>query len=147
MFLIRFTSRIHRAVLAGLGVGFLLTSPTYAQDTAKEDYITCWKQPCVKVAGSIWSEKNPNGVAVSVRMGIKPAVTDDEIKMVLTHDFIKHGAMNIKFFYEQNDALANLIFFHVRGGTEGPFLIDTVRQEVSNISKRALNTNPIFKAN
>ncbi len=42
--------------------------------SAKNDYITCWKQPCVLVEGSIWSEKNPNGVAVSVAMGTKPLI-------------------------------------------------------------------------
>ncbi|MEZ5815412.1 MAG: hypothetical protein R3E13_11945 [Alphaproteobacteria bacterium] len=51
--------------------------------SAKNDYISCDVQPCVTIAGSEWSEKNQNGVAVAVRMGVKPAVTDAEIKMVL----------------------------------------------------------------
>ncbi len=102
-------------------------------------------QPCVTIAGSEWSEKNQNGVAVAVRMGVKPAVTDAEIKMVLTHDLKKHGVKNIKFFYEQNDAPANLIFLHVRGGLEGPFLIGNVREQISSIARRALNTNPVFR--
>ena len=37
--------------------------PAYSEELptipAKDDYITCWKQPCVRVAGSEWSEKNP----------------------------------------------------------------------------------------
>ena len=123
-------------------------APTYSAEqatiSAKDDYISCWKQPCVDVAGSEWSEKNPNGVGISVRMGIKPAVTDAEIKMVLTHDFKKYGVQNIKFFYEQNDAPASGIFLHVRGGLEGPFLIDTVRQQIPFIARRALNINPLF---
>ncbi len=121
---------------------------TFAQDkllSAKEDYITCWKQPCVDVAGSEWSEKNPNGVAVAVRMGIKPAVTDAEIKMVLIHDLTKHGVKNIKFFYEQNDAPATGIAFHIRGGMEGLFFIDNVREKVESIARRAANTNPVFQ--
>ena len=99
----------------------------------------------MKVAGSEWSEKNQNGVAIAVRMGLKPAVTDDEIKMVLTRDFEKQGLTNVRFFFEQNDAPANLIFFHIRGGTEGPYLIDSVRQAVPKSAMRALNTNPIFR--
>ncbi len=119
-----------------------------AQDqllSAKDDYITCWKQPCVRVAGSEWSEKNPNGVGISVRMGTQPAVTDDQIKTVLTRDFKKHGMTNIKFFFEQNDAPASGIAFHIRGGMEGLFFIDNVREQVANIARRAANTNPIFQ--
>ncbi len=119
-----------------------------AQDqllSAKNDYISCWKQPCVRVAGSEWSEKNPNGVGISVRMGTQPVVTDDQIKTVLTRDFKKHGMTNIKFFFEQNDAPASGIAFHIRGGTEGLFFIDNVREQVENIAKRAANTNPVFQ--
>jgi len=119
-----------------------------AQDqllSAKDDYITCWKQPCVRIAGSDWSEKNPNGVGISVRMGTKPAVTDDQIKTVLTRDFATHGMTNIKFFFEQNDAPATGIAFHIRGGTEGLFFIDDVREQVGIIAKRAANTNPVFQ--
>ncbi len=112
--------------------------------SVKNDYIPCDVQPCVTISGSEWSEKNQNGVAVAVRMGVKPAVTDEQIKMVLTHDLKKHGVNNIKFFYEQNDAPANLIFLHVRGGLEGPFLIGDVREQIPSIAKRALNTNPLF---
>ena len=121
-----------------------------AQDqllSAKDDYITCWKQPCVDVAGSEWSEKNPNGVAVGVAMGVKPAVTDDQIKTVLTHDLTKNGVKTIKFFYEQNDAPASVITLHVRGGLEGPFLIGNVREQIPYIARRALNTNPLFGVN
>lgn len=120
----------------------------FAQDkllSAKDDYITCWKQPCVYVEGSKWSEKNPNGVGISVAMGTQPVVTDDQIKTVLTRDFKKHGMVNIKFFYEQNDAPASGIAFHIRGGTEGLFLIDNVREQVAGIARRAANTNPIFQ--
>lgn len=133
-----------------MGVLFLVSggSAVFAQDellSAKEDYITCWKQPCVRAAGSEWSEKNPSGVGISVRMGTQSGVTDDQIKTVLTRDFKKFGMTNIKFFFEQNDALAAGIAFHVRGGTEGLFFIDNVREQVAGIAKRAANTNPVFQ--
>jgi len=120
----------------------------FAQDQllpAKDDYITCWKQPCVDVAGSEWSEKNPNSVGISVRMGTQPVVTDDQIKTVLTRDFASHGMTNIKFFFEQNDAPATGIGFHIRGGMEGLFLIDNVREKIPAIARRAANTNPVFQ--
>lgn len=113
--------------------------------TAKDDYVTCWKQPCVLSAGSQWSEKNPNGVAVAIRMGVQSAVTDDQIKMVLTRDLKKYGVKNFKFFFEQNDAPASGIFLHVRGGTEGMYTIRDVRKNIQNIAKRALNKNPLFQ--
>ena len=94
------------------------------------------------IAGSEWSEKNPFGVAVSVRMGIKPAVTDDQIKMVLTQDFAHFGVEQLRFFYETHDGVASGIRLHVRGGTEGPFVIGNVRQHVELVAKRAQNKNP-----
>lgn len=94
------------------------------------------------MAGSEWSEKNPFGVAVSVRIGTQPAVTDDQIKMVLTQDFQHYGISNIKFFYEKNDVPASVMRLHVRGGTEGPFVISNVRQEIETVAQRAKNNNP-----
>ncbi len=126
----------------------VLGGVAFAQDallSAKEDYVTCWKQPCVLVAGSEWSENNPNGVGISVRMGTQSGVTDDQIKTVLTRDFAAHGMTHIKFFFEQNDAPAAGIAFHVRGGTEGLFFIDNVREQVAGIARRAANTNPVFQ--
>ena len=113
--------------------------------SAKEDYITCWKQPCIYAAGSEWSERNPNGVAVAVAMGTEPAVTDDQIKMVLTHDLEANGVEHIKFFFEQNDAPACGIVFHVRGGSEGIFTIGNVREHVRAVARSALNENPLFQ--
>ena len=121
---------------------------TFAQEpllSAKEDYISCWKQPCVLVAGSEWSEKNPNSVGIAVRMGTQSVVTDDQIKTVLTRDFAAHGMRSIKFFFEQNDMPASGITFHVRGGTDGVFVIDNVREQVANIARRAANKNPVFQ--
>ena len=135
------------SVFAGVAI-FLGGGVALAQDalpSVKGDYITCWKQPCVDVAGSEWSEKNQNGVAVGVAMGVKPAVTDAQIKMVLTHDLTKHGVKNIKFFYEQNDAPSTGITLHVRGGTEGVFVIGNVREQIPVIARRALNKNPVFR--
>jgi hypothetical protein len=136
--------------MAMLGVLFVASGSTagYTQEallSAKNDYITCRKQPCVDVAGSEWSEKNPNGVGISVAMGTQPGVTDDQIKTVLTRDFKKAGMTNIKFFFEQNDAPATGISFHVRGGTTELFLIDNVREQVAVIAKRAANTNSLFQ--
>lgn len=133
-----------------MGVLFIVFSGSaaFAQEallSAKEDYITCWKQPCVLVAGSEWSEKNPNGVAIAVRMGTKPAVTDDQVKTVLARDFAKYGMTHIRFFFEQNDVPASGITFHIRGGTEGVFTIDDVREQVAGIARRAANTNPVFQ--
>jgi hypothetical protein len=134
---------------AALALIFLLTFQAHGAEpqtiSSKDDYVTCWKQPCVYVEGSQWSESHPNAVGVSVRMGNKPVVTDDQIKEVLSRDLAKHGVTDIKFFFEQNDVPASLIAFHVRGGTEGVFLIDSVRDEVAGIAKRAKNTNPLFQ--
>jgi len=139
---------LQKAVLSVvLTVVFLASAYGEAQPTisAKADYITCWKQPCIYVAGSEWSERNPNGVAIAVAMGTKPVVTDDQVKEVISRDFSKHGVTNIKFFFEQNDTPAIGITFHVRGGTEGLFLIDNVRDQIAAIAKRAKNTNRIFQ--
>ena len=99
----------------------------------------------MKVAGSEWSENNPNGVGVSVRMGVESAVTDNEIKMVLTRDLKKHGVTDLKFFFEQNDAPATGMFLHVRGGTKGPYFISDVRDQIPGTARRALSKNSLFQ--
>ena len=115
---------------------------------ASGDYITdCKYATCVGLEGLRWSEKHPFGVAVAVSMGTKPAVTDDQIKMVLTRDFNFFGVEEIKFFYENHEAVASVMTLHVRGGTEGPFVISNVRDEIEAVASRAKNKNPaLFKA-
>lgn len=123
-----------------LASGIAIAEPEY---DASPDYIQdCKYATCVGLAGLEWSKDNPFGVAVAVSMGTKPAVTDDQIKMVLTRDFKHYGVDHIKFYFEQNDAVASVIRLHVRGGVEGPFVISNVRQEIQNVAKRALNKNP-----
>ena len=114
---------------------------------ASADYIgNCKYATCVGIAGSEWSEKNPFGVAIGVSMGTKPAVTDDQIKMVLTQDFAHYGVKQVRFFYEQNDAPASVMTLHVRGGTEGPFLISEVRQKIKVVAEMAKNKNPALSS-
>lgn len=115
--------------------------------SAKDDYIPCDVQPCVTLAGSEWSEKNLSGVAVGIAMGTKPAATDNQIKQVILGDLKYYKVEEFKFFYEQNDAPATVFTFHVRGGTEGPFLIGEIRSQIPIIAKRALNTNQLFRDN
>ncbi len=123
----------------------LVSSVSYAEQyDASGDYILdCEYATCVGLAAMRWSKQNPFGVAIGVRMGTKPAVTDDQIKMVLTRDLNHYGITNIKFFYEQNDAIASGITLHVRGGTEGVFMISNVRQEIELIAERAKNSHPV----
>ena len=123
---------------------FLFPFFAYAEDiSAEHDYIQdCQFATCVGLAGLRWSKEHPYGVAVAVRIGTKPAVTDDQIKMVLTNDLNHYGITEIKFFYENHDGVASGISLHVRGGTEGPFVISNVRQEIPLIAKRAKIKNP-----
>lgn len=115
--------------------------------SAKDDYVTCQKKPCIYQAAIDWSEQNPSGVAVSVAMGTHSGVTDNQVKQVLFNDLQHHGVETIKFFYEDYDGVATAIAFHVRGGVEGTFGIDNVRDQVKVIALRAKNTNPLFGAN
>ncbi len=143
-------SYLKQAVLSIVLMVVLLASAYSAGQTpisAKGDYITCWKQPCVQVAGSIWSEKNSNGVGISVRMGKQSIATDDQIKTVLTNDLKYYGVTKIKFFFERFEGKSTAIALHVRGGLEGTFFVDEVRKKIPAISKRAKNTNPLFGTN
>lgn len=117
----------------------LLSITVHAEEiSAKNDYIQdCKYATCVAMAGSEWSEKHPYGVAIAVSMGTKPAVTDDQIKQVLTRDLNSHGVFNIKFFFENHKAPASVMTLHVDGGTEGPFNISNVRQEIKSVAFRA----------
>lgn len=122
-------------------------NPASAQDAgefdASGDYIKdCKYATCVGLAALRWSKDHPFGVAIAVRLGTKPAVTDDQIKMVLTQDFAHYGVNEVKFFYENHDAIASVMTLHVRGGTEGGFVISDVRQAVQGVAERAKNKNP-----
>ena len=77
-------------------------------------------------------------------MGNEPLISDAQLKTVLTNDFRYYGLNNIKFFFEQNETLATGVFFHIRGGVEGPNLVTEMREEVKRLAKRAANTNPVF---
>jgi len=127
-----------------------ILTPAYAGDEfpkvalAKDDYIICEKQPCVGIAGIRWSRDNPYGVAVSVRIGSKAAVTADQIKQVLTADFKHYGVKNIKFFFEDYEGVASSIGLHVKGGATASHGIDTVRGEIPTMAKYALNRDPVL---
>jgi len=112
--------------------------------SAKDDYVACWKQPCIYVPASEWSEKNPNGVGIAVAMGTKSIATDDQIKEVLLRDFTHYQMKQVKFFFEKNDTPATSIAFHVRGGSEGPYLLLDAKKELKKIAKRAANTTPLL---
>ncbi|CAA0121083.1 Uncharacterised protein [Halioglobus japonicus] len=140
--------------LNGLALWALLLAlalPAFAEDyaaadavSAEDDYITCWKQPCIYAAGSEWSEENPNGVAVAVAMGTESIVTDGELKYILTNDFSYYGVSNVRFFFEQNDAPATGVVFHIRGGSDGIYRVTEMRKHVAELAARAKNTNPVF---
>jgi len=70
-----------------------------------------------------------------------------QLKHVLSSDLKYYKVEKFKFFYEQNDVPATVFALHVRGGTEGPFLIGDIRDQIPAIAKRALNTNPVFNDN
>lgn len=151
----KFSSATKQAIATSVIASFALAGTANGEDsatpvsliTAKDDYVTCAVQPCVTIAGAEWSEQNPSGVAVSVAMGAESAVTDAQIKQVLTHDLRKHGVTNIRFFFEQNDARSSVIAFHVRGGAEGPYHIGNVREEIPAIASYALNSDLILASN
>lgn len=130
-----------------LSISSALSGKTHAQDNqvkydASPDYIKdCKYATCVGLAALRWSKEHPFGVAVGVSMGTKPAVTDHQIKMVLTRDFKHYGVTEVKFFFEQNDVPASVMTLHVRGGTEGVFNISNVRQKVEGMANRAKNKN------
>lgn len=136
--------------MSALGLTVALIFPALASGetiSAKDDYVTCQKKPCIYQAAIAWSEQNSNGVAVSVAMGTQSAVTDHQVKQVLFNDLQHHGVETIKFFYENYDGVATAIAFHVRGGVEGTFGIDNVRDQVKGIALRAKNTNSLFGIN
>lgn len=63
--------------LAVLNGGFATAQEAISYD-ASGDYIKdCKYSTCVGLSALRWSKSHPFGVAVAVRMGTKPAVTDD----------------------------------------------------------------------
>ena len=93
----------------------------------KADYIKdCTSNGCAQTDATGWSDdpKNWDAVAVSVRMGTQSAMTDQEIKEYIAGGLNYYETQNYKFFFEQNDAPATGIAFHVRGGTSDLHTLD-----------------------
>ncbi len=113
--------------------------------SVKADYIQdCTSNRCAPTKATGWSNEvgNWDGVAVSVRMGTQPVATDQEIKDFLTKGFEHFDVKNYKFFFEQNDARATGIYFHVRGGTSQLYtLADDLKPVVEQYSRQANNPN------
>ncbi len=123
------------------------TSTTVAASTvsANSPQITyvneCKYATCVGDKAADWSEQNPFGVGVADAKGTKSPITDDQIVNILSSDFAKQGINQIGFFFEQNDAPATGVTLHVRGGTEGLFKLDKVRNAVPYVANMAKNKN------
>jgi len=116
------------------------------QQTVKADYITdCRSGSCAKTDASLWSDEAENwdGVAVSVRMGTQPAKSDQETREWLAGGLEHFGAKKYKFFFEQNDATATGISFHVRGGTSDLYTWDRedLVSAVETYARRANDPN------
>ncbi len=112
----------------------------------KADYVqNCTSNSCAPTDAVGWSDKveNWDAVAVSVRMGTHPAKTDQETKEWLEGGFKHFGAKKYKFFFEQNDAAATGISFHVRGGTSDLYTWDRedLVAAVERYARQANNPN------
>lgn len=127
----------NKVAAAGPALGAMVTPfaavNADATHSVKDDYIVdCPYAACAKYDASAWSGKpeNANAIGISVRVGTKPAVTDAQIKQVLLHDLKQNDTHNTKFFFEQGTTIASRIFIHVKGGTDGPYVIDNIRQRI-----------------
>jgi len=120
---------------------------TFTPDRSLNYVQNCVSGNCAKTHGSRWSSENPQGVAVSVRMGVRSVVSDARIQEVLTKGLNMNGVDNIQFFFEQNDTSATGIYFHVRGGTDGPHLVNgNIKYAVEEIARYATTDDPILAA-
>lgn len=83
-----------------------------------------------------WSKEHLDGVAIAVRFGTVPDVNQQQIEAVFRKDFGQHGVNNLKFFYDQNDALATGFTMHFDGATYGAYTIKDVRQNVQQVAQQ-----------
>jgi hypothetical protein len=133
----KFKASVTAAVLTlGLSTSSALADTNNNNATAafqatavKTDYVTdCKSNSCAPGEAAGWSSKpeNENAVAVAIRMGTEKQLPDFEIKSILLGVFEKAGisANNVRFFFEDNDIKGTGLSYHVRGGTDGPFVLN-----------------------
>lgn len=102
-----------------------------------KEVIECRSGNCARTDAARWSDlpENTRNIAISIRMGTKPAVTLDELIEFLAKGFSIHDIETVKFFHEQNDAPAIGIAIHLRGGTDGVYTLANV-EEIKKAVKR-----------
>ena len=86
-----------------------------------------------ELAGLIWSDRNQQGIAVSILLGPEHArLTPERIVEVLSRDFEDAGflAANVAFFFQHNDVGGHLGFIFVGGDGygDGPLGMSELRE-------------------
>ncbi len=90
--------------------------------------------------------KETEGVAVSVALGTESKFKPEDIRDILTNDFVKAGEPNVKFFFEQNDISSTSVTYHygVTGGASaGPFVLNESQDAV----QAAVDQNHFYEDN
>lgn len=78
---------------------------------------------------STYGRQHP-GIAVAVFLGTESSVTSDQIKTILTREFVQAGVDDpITFFFDQNDVAGTGVAYYYAGYVDGPFNLKDARPQ------------------
>ena len=88
-----------------------------------------------------WAVQNPNGVAVSLRLGTE-TIPMDTIESVLRADFARAGISEVAFFFEQGKSAGTGVAFHTDEYVYGPYTLVEARKAIpTDVSQIKFNAS------
>lgn len=121
-------------LVLGAGTTLLSMSASLAQDTPATTSTVELVENADRTA-STYGRQNP-GIAVAVFLGTESVVTPEQIKTILTREFVQAGVDDpIMFFFDQNDVPGTGVAYHYDGYANGPFNLKDARPQAVKIAK------------
>lgn len=122
------------ALVVGAGTTLLSMSASQAQDTPATTSTVKLVENADRTA-STYGRQNP-GIAVAVFLGTESVVTPEQIKTILTREFVQAGVDDpIRFFFDQNDVPGTGVAYYYDGDVDGPFNLKEARPQAVKTAK------------
>lgn len=126
--------KISAALGFGLAIAAIMAVP--AQVGAQQSEIVFL--PDANVPAQRWAEANPDGIAITIRLGSGTEVPPEVIQATLRRDFQQHGVRKVRFFWERGGNGGSSAVFGTRNHVWGPFGLADSRDRVAETASQFL---------